>query len=377
MSQKRDYYEVLGVDRDASESDIKKAYRKLAIKYHPDKNQGNAEAEAAFKEATEAYEILSDQEKRSIYNQYGHEGVNASFQGGEHDFSSIFREFGDIFSGSSFESIFGNFGGFGSFFSGGRRSSRSSQSQLDIHFILELHLEDSIRGVEKKIAYERSVSCSQCKGTGADGNPEYQQCPACRGRGTTQSSLGSFFSFSSVCTQCNGEGKILKNPCSSCRGKKLVTKKTTVKIRIPKGVAENHTLQMDDLGHERQGRTGKILMTIKIVPHSYYVRDHNNLIVQVPIDFITATLGGEVYLDCITGKKVTITVPAGTKDKSHITLSRQGVEPESGYTGDLIVVFRIMPLKKVNKKAIELLKEVKNELSLSSDTVKPLHRNDD
>ena len=371
MSQKRDYYEVLGIDRNASESEIKKAYRKLAIKYHPDKNQGNVKAEALFKEATEAYEILSNPEKRNIYNQYGHEGVNASFQGREgHDFSSIFREFGDIFGN------FGGFEGFESFFSGGHRSSRqSSQGKLDIHYILNLSLEDSIHGTEKKISYERAVSCSNCKGTGASGgSPSYQQCPACRGRGNTQSSLGSFFSFSSTCAQCGGEGQILKNPCHSCHGKKLLSKKTIVKIRIPKGVAENHTLQMSDLGHESQGKTGKILMTIKIVPHNYYVREHNNLIVQVPIDFITATLGGEVFFDCITGKKVTVKVPAGTKDEEYVTLSRQGVEPESGYMGDLIVVFRISPLKKVNKRAVELLKEVQKELSLTSDTVKPLHR---
>lgn len=374
MSQKRDFYDVLGVSKNASESDIKKAYRKLAIKYHPDKNQGNAEAEAKFKEATEAYEVLSDSEKRSIYDQYGHEGVNASFRStGGHDFSSIFREFGDIFGGSSFESIFGDFG---SFFSGGRKGRRSSHSQLDIHFIMELSLEDSLAGIERKISYERMAACTRCNGSGASGTPNYQTCPACRGRGSTQSSLGSFFSFSSTCARCNGEGKTLSNPCSQCAGSGMMKKKPTVKIRIPRGVAHEHTLQLAGMGHESSGRKGNILLTVKILPHKYYQRDHNDLIVQLPIDFITATLGGPVEFTCITGALIRISVPPNTKDKDYSRISRKGVEPESGYTGDLIVIFRIMPLKKLNRRATELLKEVRKELLLKN-TLSPLESNYD
>ncbi|XP_060085209.1 chaperone protein DnaJ-like [Ylistrum balloti] len=372
MSQKRDYYEVLGISRSASDADIKKAYRKLAIQYHPDKNQGKPEAEEYFKEATEAYEVLSDPEKKKIYDQYGHEGINASFQGASaHDFSSIFREFEDIFSGSSFESIFGGAGGFSSFFSGGRGSSARRETQLDIHFAMEISLEESLDGVERKIAYERYVHCAACGGSGADGKARYTTCSTCRGRGSTQSSLGAFISFSSTCSHCNGEGKILENACKACNGGGVNKKKPTVKVRIPKGIEHNKTLILEDLGHELQRRKGRVLITIHILPHKLYKREHNNLIVQIPLDFITATLGGNIIFESITKEQVSVPISPYTKDQDYIRISRKGVQPESGYTGDLIVIFRLMPLRKLGKQAMQLLLQLKKELQYTA-TVQPL-----
>ncbi len=369
MSSKKDYYDILGVGRGASQSEIKKAYRKQAIKYHPDKNQGKEDTEARFKEATEAYEVLSDAEKRKVYDQYGHEGVDASFRGGAgHDFSSIFREFEDIFSGNSFENIFG---GFGSFFSGGRSSRQSRQSQLDINFALELSLEESLRENEKKVSYERMVDCSNCKGTGSQGSADYQTCPSCRGRGTTQSSLGTFISFSSSCSSCNGEGKVLKNPCSSCRGNAVLKKKTTVKIRIPRGVQHNEVLHLNGMGHSLQGRDGDIHLVIHVRPHRYYQREHNDLLVQVPVNFVTASVGGILHFTSITGEEHELKIKEHTPDKQHIRLSRKGVRPESGFAGDLIVVLRVVPLTKTNKRAVELLKELKKELH-GMDSAQPL-----
>lgn len=366
MAQKRDYYEVLGVGKQATHDEIKKAYRKLAIKYHPDKNQDNAEAERFFKEATEAYEVLGNTEKKKIYDTYGFEGVNASFQSsGGHDFSSIFREFGDIFgnSGSSFnfENLFSGFGGS----RGGRGSTRGGhkESTSNINVIMRLSLEEIITGVEKSFKYERYVKCSNCKGNRTTSSKNATKCSYCNGTGQTQSrAFGGFFAFATTCQQCGGEGVLITDPCRTCHGKGIIIKRPTIKVKIPKGVHEGHVLTLKQQGHEFIEGTGDIQIQIEIRPHRYYVRDFNDLITVLPIDFVTSSTGGIVILKSITGEEVKITIPNNTKTGTVITVAKKGIEDEKGRVGNLRIQVEVNELPKLSPKMKELLLVIKKEM---------------
>lgn len=361
MAQQRDYYEVLGVSKSAGHDEIKKAYRKLAIKYHPDKNQGNESAESKFKEATEAYEVLGDGEKRKLYDNYGFEGVNASFQSsGGHDFSSIFREFGDIFGGGggfSFESIFG-----GS--SAGRGQSTSRRHDPNINMIMRITLEDVIFGAEKNFKYDRYVLCNTCNGTRSKSGASPKTCSTCGGSGQTQSrALGGFFAIASPCRACRGEGEMLRDPCGACRGNGIVEKRQTLKVKIPKGIKDRHTLTLGKQGHHfPNASVGNIYISVEVRPDKYYVRSNNDLVTVLPVDFVTAITGGTVLLQSITKETIEIEIPDNTSNDTVITIPKKGITDEQGHVGNLKVQVEIVEVQKLSKKAKALLQEVKNEI---------------
>ena len=375
MPQQRDYYEVLGVGKQATADEIKKAYRKKAIKYHPDKNQGDEQAESLFKEATEAYEVLSNQEKRQIYDTYGFDGVNASFQSsGGHDFNSIFREFGDIF--SAFGSGGSSFGGFESIFgnSGQSRTSRRA-TQADINVVMRLSLEEVILGTEKSFKYERYVLCNNCDGTKSESKTPPKTCSGCGGTGQSKSNaFGGFFSFATTCNRCGGEGVTIENVCRTCNGQGIVAKKPTIKVTIPKGVHDRHTLTLKGQGHKLAERQGNMNITIEILPDKYYVRDYNDLITVLPIDFVTAAVGGNVVLKNILKETITITIPDNTHSGSIITVKNKGVTDDRGNVGDLKVTVEVVGVPRLSRKSKDLLKQLKQEIG-DENNVSPLAHN--
>ncbi len=360
---KRDYYEVLGVAKNASGDEIKKSYRKLAIKYHPDKNQGNAEAEQHFKEATEAYEVLSNAQKRQLYDQYGHQGVDGAASGA-HDYSSVFREFSDIF-GSGFEGFFSG-GGSGSIFDsifgmGGSRQGRVLDKR-DIRVVMRIKLEEAIQGTEKRFSYEKYTSCESCGGSGSQDN-SMVRCRHCNGTGEMQSGgLDGFFSFRSTCQYCGGSGTVIKNRCRTCRGEGVVVQKQTVKVKIPKGSNSNEVLMLKGMGHAMNGRVGDVVITLQVNPHHLYLRDNNHLVAYLPIDFITAMVGGTVRFTAITGETLSVKIPPNTDNEKTIRLSRKGISSESGLTGDMIVVVKVQSPRGLSRKSQQLIKEIKQDM---------------
>ncbi len=363
-ASKRDYYEVLGVSTNANDSEIKKAYRKLAVKYHPDKNQGNTEAEQSFKEATEAYEVLSNAQKRQMYDQYGHQGVDGAASSG-HDYSSVFREFSDIF-GSGFESFFSS-GGSGSIFDtifGTGRSGRNERvlDKRDIRVAMRISLEESIQGTEKRFSYEKYISCESCNGSGSQDN-SMASCRHCGGTGEMQGGgLGGFFAFRSTCQYCGGSGTIIRNRCRTCRGEGVLTKKQTVKVKVPKNSNSNEVLALKNMGHSINNRVGDVVITLQVAPHHLYLRDHNHLIVYIPVDCITAMVGGTVRFTSITGELISVKIPPNTDNEKTIRLSRKGISSERSLTGDMIVVVKVQNPRTLSRKAQQLIKEIKQDM---------------
>ncbi|MBO8454312.1 MAG: DnaJ domain-containing protein, partial [Bacteroidetes bacterium] len=307
MAEKRDYYEVLGVDKNATVDEIKKAYRKKAIQYHPDKNPGDKEAEEKFKEAAEAYSVLSDPDKRAKYDQFGHAGLGGQpgpdFSGGFGDLNDILR---DLFGGG-----FGGFSGFGGFGGFGGGNGRSSQSQRvykgrDIRVRVKMTLEEIARGAEKEISLERNVPCQDCGGKGARNSADIKPCPACKGTGQVKRVVNGIFGQTvtySTCQQCGGEGKIVTNPCRTCGGTGLVRKKETVKVNIPAGVENGMQLTIRGGGHaaKNNGINGDLLVLIEEIEHPDFKREGNNLTYAKVISVIDAMLGATVEIPCIDG----------------------------------------------------------------------------
>lgn len=352
MAEKRDYYEVLGVSRDASADEIKKAYRKLAIKYHPDKNPNDKVAEEKFKEAAEAYDVLSNPDKRQRYNQFGHAGMN----GGHADFdiNDIFAQFGDIFGGR-----FGGFSGFGGFGGSRQRVNRGSDMRVKVR----LTLNDVAKGVEKKIKVRKMVPCEACHGTGADhGDSKYiQTCSTCNGRGTvtrvTNTILGAM-QTSSTCPNCRGEGKIITHKCETCRGEGIVNKEDIITLKIPAGVCEGMQLSMQGKGNAapRGGVNGDLLVLIEEEAHKDLIRDGNNLIYNLLLSFPTAALGGTVEIPTIDGS-TNIKIEPGTQPGKQLRLAGKGIPAMGSYgKGDLLVnisVYIPETLTRDEKKTIE------------------------
>lgn len=357
MSKKRDYYEVLGVNKNASEDEIKKAYRKKAIEFHPDKNPGNAAAEEKFKEAAEAYEVLSSKEKRQRYDQFGHAGVGGAggFSGGGMSMDDIFSSFGDIFGGH-----FGGFGGFSGFgsSSNGRRVNRGS----DLRVKVKLTLKEVAAGVEKKIKVKKYVSCNTCSGTGADGN-NYATCSQCNGTGNVtriQNTILGQMRTSSVCPSCNGDGKRITKKCPSCNGEGVTLAEEVITIPIPAGVEEGMQLSMSGKGNaaRRGGINGDLLVVIEEEAHEELIRDDNDLIYNLLLPFPTAVLGGTVEVPTIEGY-AKVKIDAGTQPGKVLRLRGKGLPRVNAYgTGDLLVNVSIyVPenLSKDEKRVIENL----------------------
>ena len=338
--EKRDYYEVLGVDKKASADEIKKAYKKMAIKYHPDRNPGDKEAEDKFKEAAEAYEVLSDENKRARYDQFGHAGMGGAAGGGYSgqgmSMDDIFSMFGDIFGGH------GGFGGFGGFGGGGQRQQARRFRGSDLRIKVKLSLKEIAEGVEKKLKLKKYVPCEHCGGTGAEGNGGTETCPDCHGTGSvtrTQQSIFGMMQTQSVCPRCNGEGKIIKNKCPHCSGEGIVYAEEIVTVKIPAGVAEGMQLSMNGKGNagKRNGVPGDLLILIEEEPHAELIRDENDLVYNLLLDIPTATLGGTADIPTI-DSKVRVKIEPGTQPGKVLRLRGKGLPSVNGYgTGDLLV----------------------------------------
>lgn len=369
MAEKRDYYEVLGIDKNASEDEIKKAYRKMAIKYHPDRNPNNKEAEEKFKEAAEAYEVLHDPQKRQQYDQFGFNGPQGGFGGfgsGGMDMDDIFSMFGDIFGGHG--AGFGGFGGFGGSQEGGRkRTYRGSDLRLKVR----LSLQDVASGVTKKFKVRKDVVCNHCHGTGAEGSANPETCPTCHGAGMVNRTVRSVFGMmttQSECPTCHGEGTIIKNKCKVCGGTGTVKGEEVVEINIPAGVEEGMVINVNGKGNAgpRNGINGDIQVIVEEEPNDTFVRDHQDVIYNLLLDFPTATLGGSVEIPTIDNKRVRMKVEPGTQPGKSVRLRGKGLPAVQGYgrgMGDLIVnmsVYVPKTLSKEERNAIESLKGSSN-----------------
>lgn len=360
---KRDYYEVLGVSKNASDDEIKKAYRKLAIKYHPDKNPDDKKAEEMFKEAAEAYEVLSNAEKRQRYNQFGHAGVGSSAAsggggfGGGMNMEDIFSQFGDIFGGH-----FGGFGG-GGRSSGGRRVMRGSNLRVKV----KLNLQEIAKGVEKKLKVNKFVSCHTCNGSGAK-NGQFETCKTCHGTGVQtrvqQTFLGAM-QTQTTCGTCNGEGKIVKDKCNTCHGDGIVREEEIISINIPAGVAEGMQLSVSGKGNAapRGGINGDLLVVIEEEEHPELKRDGSNLFYDSYVNFVDAALGTSVEIPTVDGK-VKIKIDPGTQSGKVLRLKGKGLPDINSYgTGDLLVninVWTPQNLTSEEKKMLETLRNSKN-----------------
>ncbi|MBS1637988.1 MAG: molecular chaperone DnaJ [Bacteroidetes bacterium] len=359
---KRDYYEILGVSKSATDEEIKKAYRKLAIKYHPDKNPDDKSAEEKFKEAAEAYEVLSNAEKRQRYNQFGHAGMSGaaggggSYGGGGMNMDDIFSQFGDIFGGG-----FGGFGGGGS--RGGRRVNRGSNLRVKV----KLNLQEVAKGVEKKLKVNKFVSCNTCKGSGAR-NGEYETCRLCNGSGvqvrTTQTFLGAM-QTQTTCSGCNGEGKIIKDKCHTCHGDGVVRAEEVISINIPAGVGEGMQLSVTGKGNAapRGGINGDLLVVIEEEEHPDLKRDGNNLFYECYISFVDAALGTSIEVPTVDAK-AKIKIEPGTQGGKVLRLKGKGLPDVNSYGhGDLLVninVWTPQSLTPEEKKTLEKFRDSKN-----------------
>ena len=352
-TQKRDYYELLQVQKSASDDEIKKAYRKAAMKYHPDRTQGNKESEEMFKQCSEAYEVLSDPEKRRVYDTYGHDGVKQSFgQGGfgwqdfhhYNDFSDIFENIGDIF---GLDSIFGG---------GGRR--QQSFRGRDIQYQLEISLKEAYTGTEKKLDINTHVSCDKCSGTGAKKGTNRQVCPSCQGTGQQRIQRG-FFTLAQTCPQCRGQGSHIPHPCDACRGSGLVAKPKTLSVNIPAGVDTGIRLKLQGEGEAGQkGQpSGDLYVLISVKEHSLFHRQDTELVCEIPISFTQAALGAEIEIPTLDGKSK-LKIPAGTQTHKVLVLKGKGMPSlRTSHRGDLHVQVVVQVPRKLNPEQKELLIE--------------------
>jgi molecular chaperone DnaJ len=356
---KRDYYEILGVAKNSSEDEIKKAYRKLAIQYHPDKNPGNKEAEELFKEAAEAYDVLGNPEKRSKYDRFGHQGVNGQGAGGFGNVEDIFSAFGDIFGGG--DSPFGDF-------FGRSRNGQRVRKGTNLRIKLKLSLEEVANGVEKKIKVKRHIACTTCDGSGAKSVGAIQSCKTCNGTGQVRrvvnTMLGQMVS-ATTCPTCNGEGKIITEHCTTCKGEGVTLEEEIIPIKIPAGVAEGMQLSMQGKGNypQRPGRdsmAGDLLISIEEQEDTNLKRDGSNLHYELFITFVDAALGTTVEVPSI-GGKVKVTIEAGTQGGKILRLKGKGLKDLNGYgVGDQLIHVNIWTPKQLTKEEKALLEKLRN-----------------
>ncbi len=351
---KRDYYEVLGVSRECGEVEIKAAYRKLALKYHPDRNPGDKEAEDSFKEAAEAYEVLRDTEKRQLYDRFGHEGLAGSGFRGFNGFEDIFSNFGDIFEG-----IFG-FGG-----TGGRTRARQGKS---LRYDLELSLEEAFHGKETEISFHRLERCDTCDGSGAKPGTQPETCGTCQGRGQVVRSQG-FFQVSSTCPTCRGQGEIITQPCSDCGGGGRMRVEREIQVKIPAGVDTGSQLRLRGEGEpgENGGPPGDLFVVIHVGEHGFFTREEDDLICQIPVSFVQATLGDTLSIPLLGEEDAhEFIVPKGTQPGEIIKISGKGMTSLRGFRkrGDLYAKIIVKIPEKLNERQTELLKEFAQEEGL-------------
>ncbi len=354
---KRDYYEVLGVAKNATEAEIKKAFKRLAMKYHPDRNPDDKAAEEKFKEAKEAYDILTDAQKRAAYDQFGHAGVDASAGGGGGGYGG--------FGGASFSDIFGDvfgdiFGGGGGRAGGGQRVYRGN----DLRYNLELSLEEAVMGTTVKIRVPTLVTCGECGGTGAQKGSSPQTCPTCHGHGQVRMQQG-FFSLQQTCPRCHGSGQIIADPCRVCHGQGRVQEQKTLSVKVPAGVDEGDRIRLGGEGEAgpNGGPAGDLYVQIHVREHPIFKREESNLYCEVPIDFVTAALGGELDVPTLDGR-VKLKIPAETQTGKLFRLRGKGVKSVRGSeVGDLVCRVTVETPVNLNNRQKEMLREFATSLS--------------
>lgn len=369
---KRDYYEVLGVDKNASEDEIKKAYRKIAIKYHPDRNPDNKEAEEKFKEAAEAYDVLHDPQKRQQYDQFGFDGPAGmgggfgGFGGGGFSMDDIFSMFGDVFGGHS---GFGGFGGFGG--GGGRAQHRGSDLRLKVR----LSLQEVATGVTKKFKVRKDITCNHCHGSGAENGSQAETCPKCHGSGVVVKTVRTMIGMMQTqteCPECHGEGTVIKNKCHQCGGTGIVKAEEVVEIKIPAGVADGMVVNVPGKGNAgmHNGVNGNIQVFIEEEPNDTFVRDGQDVIFNLLLDFPTAALGGDVEVPTIDGSKVKIKIEPGTQPGKTLRLRGKGLPAVPGYgsgSGDLVVNISVYVPKELNRHEKEILEQLRESDNFKGD----------
>lgn len=349
MATKRDYYEVLGVEKTSSDDEIKRAYRKLAAKHHPDRNPGDEASVTAFKEAAEAFDVLSNPDKRARYDRFGHAGVDGAAGGGGAGFGDV----GDIM--DAFGDMFGDFFGGGRKGSGGARARRGNSLQTS----LTIDLLDAAVGCSRDLEIDKHVSCVTCNGTGAKPGTKPTTCDYCGGRGQVVQSQG-FFRVQTTCPGCRGQGQIVRDKCTDCRGSRVVSRSSKITVKVPAGVDNGMQLCLRGEGEagESGGPPGDLYVEIHVKPHNLFDRDGKNLTCQVPITFAQAALGTEIDIPILTGKH-RVTVSPGTQPGEILRLRGQGMpDPHGGSRGDLHVQFQVEVPKKLNKKQEELLRQL-------------------
>ena len=369
MSSKRDYYEVLGVSRGASDQEIKSAYRRLALKCHPDRNPGDTAAEEQFKEAAEAYSVLADADKRHMYDRFGHAGLGGAATSGFDP---------SVFTG--FEDIFGNLGdvfGFGDIFGGGRRRT-GPQRGADLRYDLEISFAESAKGAETTIQIPRQETCETCHGTGAAAGSKPTACPQCGGRGQLRYQQG-FFTVARTCGQCRGTGQVIAHPCATCRGSGRVQKERKLTVRIPAGIATGQRMRLTGEGEAgpNGGPAGDLYVVVHVQEHPFFERDGNNLHCEIPLNFPTLALGGEIRIPTLDGEQ-TFTVPEGTQSGTTFRLRGKGMPDVGGRGhGDLLVTVKVHTPKKLTKDQKKLLEQLAVVLPHEKFEPTPVDEHDD
>ncbi len=348
---KRDYYDVLSLAKGASEDEIKKAYRKLAMKFHPDRNPGDKDAEAKFKEAAEAYEVLSDEAKRARYDQHGHAGVEGMGHAGQgfNSAEDIFAQFGDVFGGGSiFEQFFGGRGG-----GGGNDRNQGASLKLG----LEITFREAVFGVSKTIDLKRNETCETCTGSGAKPGTKAKGCPMCGGAGAVRQGQG-FFVVQTTCPQCHGTGKIIPDPCVTCRGSGATAKKVTIKIKIPAGIEDGSRLRVSGEGEpgRQGGARGDLYVYVTVTPDQFFERHEQDVVCKIPVTYAQAALGAEIEVPTLQGT-AKLKIAAGTQPNEVLRMRGQGI-PDGSRRGDQLVVVQVTVPKRVNARQEELLKEL-------------------
>lgn len=361
----KDFYNVLGVDKSASAEEIKKSYRKLAMKYHPDQNKDNKDAEAKFKELNEAYDVLKDEQKRAAYDRFGSGAFDGSMGGGPGGFRGGPGGF-EGFAGGNFsdifEDIFGDMMGGARGRAGGGRSS--AMRGADLQYTMDISLEDAFKGKDVTIKVPVQDVCDTCEGTGAEGKAKPETCPTCQGSGRVRATQG-FFTIERACATCNGDGQIIKNPCKTCSGSGRVRKDKTLKVNVPAGIDSGRRIRLNGEGEAgyRGGPAGDLYVLITVKPHKFFAREGANLHCRVPIPMTTATLGGEIEVPTISGGRTKVKVPAGTQTGQQMRLKGQGMSVmRSDARGDLYIeIFVEIPVN-LNSKQKELFQKLAEDL---------------
>ncbi|HPD83159.1 MAG: molecular chaperone DnaJ [Alphaproteobacteria bacterium] len=354
-----DYYKTLGIDKNASADEIKKAYRKLAMKYHPDQNKDNKEAENKFKEVNAAYDVLKDDQKRAAYDRFGAAAFDGSMGGGGSAGGGFQGGFGGNFS-DIFEDMFGDFMG-----GGARRGSNGAMRGADMQYAMDITLEDAYQGKSETITVPINDTCDKCKGSGSEEGKEVDNCPTCQGSGRMRAQQG-FFTIERTCSTCNGDGKVIQNPCKKCSGSGRIRREKTLKISIPKGIEGGRRIRLTGEGEAgvRGGPAGDLYILVGVKPHKFFKRDGANLHCRVPIAMTKAALGGEIEVPTIDGKRTGVKIPGGTQTGQQFRLKEKGMPVINSATkGDMYIEIFVETPVNLNSKQKDMFKTLDKDLS--------------